>query len=226
MESTTIPQQHTEQKPTNAGSFSDLLRKVQHPTNEEPQAPYHWTLDEKVQLYRLAAQGKTRKEIAGVLGRSTDSVYSMASKLGVVSLKGMPQSEVDYVLNYYPLFGEKALAEKLRRPRKKIKYIAQSNDVKYKSMDKYNPPIPRGLTCYDMVKRVSFLDRESPVSQDLVEDCVAVFYNKTGPSAPLIAMHVDELVTALANHFSCDPQALTLTLLSGDKHSLNRRITA
>ncbi|OOF17556.1 MULTISPECIES: hypothetical protein [unclassified Salinivibrio] len=194
-------------------SFADLLRpnKVHH---SEDKPPHYWSLSEKVELCRLAAQGKTRKEIAKELGRTHQSVLSMARKLGVVSMGSTCQKIANYIIDNYPLFGGSALAKKLNIPFRRVQYIARENGVKYKPVDKYNPPLPRALTCYDMVKRVSLLDRDSPLSKDAVEDCVIIFYDKLGPSAPMMAMHLDELLEQVARHFKVDAQALTLTLLA------------
>ncbi|MFV0574729.1 MAG: hypothetical protein ACK5NC_04840 [Vibrio sp.] len=68
-------------------------------------------------------------------------------------------------------------------------------------MDSKEPSIPRDSLPYRMVKRIAILERDCPQSKTVVEDSVIIFYDKLGAAAPIIAMHADDLLKALENHF-------------------------
>ncbi|MFA0025857.1 gcrA cell cycle regulator family protein, partial [Vibrio sp. 10N.261.49.A5] len=46
------------------------------------------------------------------------------------------------------------------------------------------------------------LERNSPDSKNRVDDSVVIFYDKKGPSTPMMAMHLDDLCLALDKHFN------------------------
>ncbi|MBF4242743.1 gcrA cell cycle regulator family protein, partial [Vibrio anguillarum] len=70
---------------------------------------------------------------------------------------------------------------------------------------------------YDMVQRVSVLERNCPFSKSRVQDSVVIFYDKTGPSVPMMAMHLDELCESLDRHFGRRLGVTASALISGYK---------
>ncbi|MBF4327436.1 gcrA cell cycle regulator family protein, partial [Vibrio anguillarum] len=70
---------------------------------------------------------------------------------------------------------------------------------------------------YDMVQRVSVLEQECPTSTNRIQDSVVIFYDKTGPSTPMMAMHLADLLTALEIHFNRRSGVVTGALLQGYK---------
>ncbi|ELJ8710725.1 TPA: gcrA cell cycle regulator family protein, partial [Vibrio cholerae] len=115
------------------------------------------------------------------------------------------------------LLGVEGCAKKLCRNRSTIAYYAKLLNLKKPTRDEVDPPIPRCLLPYDMVKRVAILQRKSPTSRNQVEDAVVIFYDKNGPSTSMMAMHLDELCAALDRHFRRKPGVTASALMYGYK---------
>lgn len=212
MDSATIPQNHL------AGSFADLLTKVNKPAESKSSPAYQpWTAQDDSDLKDHIESGKKRHEIAQLLGRTPDAVATRARKLGLSFKSYLTDKQRDYIVMNYPLYGAKVVAEKLKIASKKVQYEAKRQGLSYKPCDAYNPPIPKSLLPYHMVKRVSLLNRDCPQSKNKVDDCVIVLYDKLGPSAPMMAMHLEDLLAALEQHFGRRAGVVTGALLSGYK---------
>lgn len=184
-------------------SFADLLtRKSVSETASEPKKLIkRWTDEEKSQLEKLFKQGASVNEIADQLQRPVDGVSGQIRKLGLRRCKNLSLEQEQFVKREFWLLGAEGCAKKLNRKAETIAYYAKLLKLAKPARDECDPPIPRRLLPYDMVKRVSILQRKSPTSRNKVEDAVVIFYDKLGPSTPMMAMHLDELCAALDRHF-------------------------
>ncbi|WP_342651949.1 hypothetical protein [Vibrio metschnikovii] len=63
----------------------------------------------------------------------------------------------------------------------------------------------------------SVLERNCPFSKSRVQDSVVIFYDKTGPSVPMMAMHLDELCEALDSYFGRRSGVTATALMYGFK---------
>ncbi|WP_087016517.1 helix-turn-helix domain-containing protein [Thaumasiovibrio subtropicus] len=196
--------------------FSDLLKKVKPDniqenintlhkptsTSSKPQPKIRrYTKLEIRQLKEMVEQGKTIKQIARKLERSPSSIRVKLKALGVTTSPKVPQDKVEYIARHYALYGAKAIADKLRISVDKVRRVAGSLGLSYKSRNAYNPPLPRSPLPYEMTQRVAFLQRDNPLSKDKVDDCVMLLYNTQGPSTPMIAIHMNDLMMAVEDHF-------------------------
>lgn len=211
MDSATIAQK------TLAGSFTDLLTKIQKPTTKTPTIIQRWTDQDCKDLKLYISEGKKKREIAELLDRSPEAVTYKMRKLGLSFKAQVTDKQRDIIAENYPLYGAVIIGKRLRISPDKVRKIARDMGVTYKPRDAYNPPIPKSLLPYHMVKRVSLLNRDCPLSINKVDDCVMVFYDKLAPSSPMMAMHLDDLLSALELHFGRRSGVLTGALLSGYK---------
>ncbi|EGR0667188.1 GcrA family cell cycle regulator [Vibrio cholerae] len=204
-------------------SFADLLkcpRHAQEPQKLEPKRTIiRWTEEEKTQLTALFQQGTNVDEIASQLNRSVDGVIGQIRKLGLRRCKTLTLEQEQVLKHDFWLLGVDGCAKKLKRNRSTVAYYAKLLNLKKPTLDEFNPPIPRTLLPYDMVKRVSILQRKSPTSRNQVEDAVVIFYDKNGPSTPMMAMHLDELCLALDNHFKRRRGVTAAALIHGYKQA-------
>lgn len=210
MDATTLSQS------TLTGSFSDLLTKIKEPTitPQQPVAP-RWSEQDILDLKHYCEEGKKKKDIADLLGRSEGAVAFKARKLGLSFKQNISDKHKKIISSNYSLYGPEVVAKQTKLPINKVRYEAKKLGLNYKACDQYNPPIPKSLLPYHMVKRVSFLDRDCPLSKNKVDDCVVVLYDKEGPSTPMMSMHLDDLLSALEQHFSRRAGVVTGALLSG-----------
>ncbi|RDL28701.1 hypothetical protein DA099_08095 [Photobacterium damselae] len=137
--------------------------------------------------------------------------------MGSWSGYNITNKQLTYIEANFSLYGPDYVAKKLKLSKKKVCYEANKLGLTYKRASSYNPPIPKNLLPYHMVKRVSLLDRDCPSSKNKVDDCVIVLYDKMEPSTPMMAMHLDELLMALEKHFGRRAGVVTGALLSGYK---------
>lgn len=201
-----------------AGSFSDLLTKINKQEESESTQIYSaWSAQEDADLKAYLELGKKRHEIADLLGRTVYAVSGRVRKLGLTSKPRLTDKQRDYIALNFPLYGTSVVAKKLKISEHKVKYEAKRLGLTYKPCDAYNPPIPKSLLPYHMVKRVSLLNRDCPASKNKVDDCVIVLYDKVAPSTPMMAMHLDDLLAALEQHFGRRAGVVTGALLSGYK---------
>ncbi|MEH0691043.1 gcrA cell cycle regulator family protein [Vibrio cholerae] len=184
-------------------SFADLLtRKSKSETASEPtKIIKRWSDEEKSLLKHLFTQGLPIGDIAEQLQRPIDGVSGQIKKLGLRRCKTLTVEQEQFIKREFWLLGVEGCAKKLKRKAATIAHYAKQLNLTKPSCNECDPPIPRRLLPYDMVKRVSILQRQSPTSQNKVEDAVVIFYDKAGPSTPMMAMHLDELCTALDKHF-------------------------
>lgn len=200
------------------GSFSDLLVNLKKPrVLVEKRATPRWTHQEIVDLKQYCEDGKTRKEIANLLHRTEDAVAFRIRKLKINQKPSLTEKQQKILNNGYPLYGPEVVSKQLRMSVSRTVYEAKKLGLFYQSRDKYNPPIPRKLLPYDMVKRASILERECPASKNRIDDSVVIFYDKNGPSTPMMAMNLSELLPMLEEHFNRRDGVTTGALLSGYK---------
>ncbi|MCZ4374132.1 gcrA cell cycle regulator family protein [Vibrio diazotrophicus] len=184
-------------------SFADLLNRNRESeqVEKQPKILKRWSDEEKIQLENLFVQGERVESIAEKLGRSLDAVSGQIKKLGLRRCKTLTLEQEQMLKREFWLLGIKGCAKKLNRSYSTIAYFAKLLELKKPYIDECDPPIPRRLLPYDMVKRVAILQRKSPTSRNKVEDAVVIFYDKTAPSTAMMAMHLDELCSALDRHF-------------------------
>lgn len=212
MDSATISQNQS------AGLFSDLLTQIKQPITTTKQPVFNpWTEQDDNDLRHHVESGKKRRDVAELLDRTPDAVTARAKKLGLSFKARLTDEQRDYIALNYPLYGSTVVANHLGISKNKVSYEAKLQGLTYKPRDAYNPPIPKSLLPYHMVKRVSLLNRDCPTSQNKVDDCVIVLYDKTAPSAPMMAMHLDDMLAALEQHFGRRTGVVTGALLSGYK---------
>jgi len=192
-------------------SFSDLLVRlpqvsdssVQVVEKSRPKAARKvWAVEDTRHLEELFFEGGSLSTIAQKLDRTLSSVESQVRKLNLKRFKGLSKEDVDYLKQNYWILDIETLAKKLGRQPASVRYFAGELGLKRAKLDSAEPPIPRRLMPYDMVKRVSVLERNSPDSKSRVDDSVVIFYDKKGPSTPMMAMHLDDLCLALDRHFN------------------------
>lgn len=193
-------------------SFSDLLRqlpkvsdgsvKVEEEKPRPKSVSKRWTPKESQQLTEQFHQGKKLPTIAENLNRTPAAIENQIRKLKLKRFKNLSPKDIDYLKQNYWLLDIEVIAKKLGRQVSSIRYFADKLGLKRPKLDSAEPPIPRRLMPYDMVKRVSVLERNCPDSRSRVEDSVVIFYDKTGPSTPMMAMHLDDLCIALDKHFN------------------------
>lgn len=202
-------------------SFADLLKRPRHaqePQKLEPKRTIiRWTEEEKTQLTALFKQGSNIDEIASQLNRPVDGVLGQIRKLGLRRCKTLTLEQEQFLKRDFWLLGVEGCAKKLCRNRSTIAYYAKLLNLRKPTRDEVDPPIPRCLLPYDMVKRVAILQRKSPTSRNQVEDAVVIFYDKNGPSTAMMAMHLDELCAALDRHFRRKPGVTASALMYGYK---------
>lgn len=193
-------------------SFSDLLRRrplvsdkaldvavIEKPKLKTTKKP--WTLKESKQLEKLFYDGKRIAVIAETLGRTHCSVEGQIRKLKLHRFKSLPDKDIEYLKKNFWIQSTDVIAKRLNRQPAAIRYFAKKLGLKRPTLDCAEPPIPRTLLPYDMVKRVSVLERNCPFAKSRVEDSVVIFYDKLGPSTPMMAMHLDDLCSALDSYF-------------------------
>ncbi|WP_070963505.1 gcrA cell cycle regulator family protein [Vibrio sonorensis] len=185
-------------------SFADLLVRPYRPITESSEAKKilkRWTDIDRKRLKNLFHKGRPLEEIALELDRTLDSIKGQIRNMSLSRCKNLSLKQEQQLKRDYWILGANGCAKKLNRNPATISYYAKKLGLKKQCKDKSNPPIPRNLLPYDMVKRISVLQRDAPDSKNKVEDAVVIFYDKNGPSAPMMAMHLDELCEALDNHF-------------------------
>jgi len=193
-------------------SFSDLLlrrpkisdKAIDVAEVEKPRLKTtrkRWTPVESEQLKVLFHEGKRVSSIAETLGRTLSSVEGQIRKLQLHRFKGLRDKDIEYLKENYWIQDIDVIAKRLCRQPSAIRYFAKKLGLKRPTLDSAEPPIPRTLLPYDMVKRVSVLERNCPFSKSRVDDSVVIFYDKLGPSTPMMAMHLDDLCSALDVHF-------------------------
>ncbi len=192
-------------------SFADLLMRRPQVSNqsvrtqeEKPKlktTSKRWTPEESQRLKAQFYQGKQLPTIAKNLGRTRSAVNNQIRKLKLKRFKDLPEKDIEYLKQNYWIVEVDVIAKKLGRQVSSIRYFADKLGLTRPKLDSAEPPIPRRLMPYDMVKRVSVLERNCPNSKNRVEDSVVIFYDKMGPSTPMMAMHLDELCSVLDIHF-------------------------
>ncbi|CCN70142.1 hypothetical protein [Vibrio nigripulchritudo] len=202
-------------------SFADLLTRPR-PTdnnnnNEESAVLKRWSEDEVSTLRKHFNLGKPIEDIAEMLGRPINGVKGKIRALELRRCKALTPRQEQFIKENYWILGAGQTAEQLGRTRESITYHAKKLGLTHTTKNKANPPIPRKLLPYDMVKRASILQRDCPASSDRVEDAVIIFYDKTGPAAPMMAMHLDELSELLENYFGRRSGVMKGALLHGYK---------
>ncbi|WP_434998680.1 gcrA cell cycle regulator family protein [Vibrio scophthalmi] len=176
-----------------------------------------WSKKESELLTVLIRQGKSSAFAAKELGRTLCAVDGQIRKLNIQRCKGLTIKQEQFLRDNYWILGSAGCAKKLNRNQATIAYYAKYLGLKKPTRDDVNPPIPRCLLPYDMVKRVSVLQRKSPTSKNKVDDAVVIFYDKNGPSTPMMAMHLDQLCSALDQHFNRRPGVTAQALTHGYK---------
>lgn len=184
-------------------SFSDLLGRVGNAKEESPVSlkVARWTEEEKDQLRVMHSEGVSVSDMVERLGRGASGIMSQIGKLGLKRFKGLSIDDELFLKRNYWLLGASVCAKRLKRSPSSIRYFAKCMGLSVPTKDHFNPPLPRKLLPYDMVKRVSVLERGCPTSSGRIDDSVVIFYDKTGPSTPMMAMHLDELCLVLDRHF-------------------------
>jgi len=193
-------------------SFSDLLvrrpklsdKSLDADVLEQPKIKTtrkSWTADESERLKALYYDGKRVTTIADSLGRTVQSVKNQIRKLDLRRFRSLSDEHVQYLKDNYWLLDVDTLSKHIKRKPSAVIYYAEKLGLKRPKVHDAEPPIPRRLMPYDMVKRVAILERNCPDSKNRVDDSVVIFYDKKGPSAPMMAMHLDELCSALDVHF-------------------------
>lgn len=200
-------------------SFADLLNRKPVPDtfSDNKKTIKRWTDDEKKQLQKLFTQGTSIDDIAQQLQRPVDGVAGQIRKLELRRCKTLSLDQEQTLKREFWLLGVEGCAKKLNRTSGSIAYYAKLLKLKKPARDESDPPIPRRLLPYDMVKRVSILQRKSPTSRTKVEDAVVIFYDKLGPSTAMMAMHLDELCAALDRHFGRRDGVTAGALMNGWK---------
>lgn len=200
----------------NTCSFADLL--IKKPVFQKQSVSFkRWSYGEVQTLKTMFYNGCSIDEITESLNRTPHSVRAHIRKLDLKRRSKLSDEEITFLHDNYWLLGAAETAKKLRKSRETIVYHARKLGLKRKYTNDCNPPIPRQLLPYDMVKRVAILERDCPKSEHKVEDSVVIFYDKTGPSAPMLAMHLDDLFAALEQHFERREGVLTGATLTGYK---------
>ncbi len=192
-------------------SFSDLLIRRPQVSNksvrtreEQPKLKTtrkSWTPEESQLLKEQFYEGKKLPTIAKNLGRTQSAVNNQIRKLKLKRFKDLTDRDIEYLKQNYWIVDVDSIAKKLGRQVSSIRYFADKLGLTRPKLDSAEPPIPRRLMPYDMVKRVSVLERSCPESKSRVEDSVVIFYDNMGPSTPMMAMHLDDLCAALDAHF-------------------------
>lgn len=193
-------------------SFSDLLMRLPKVSDKAVQVEQEtprlktvrkrWTPNESQQLTEQFYSGKQIPTIAKNLNRTHTSIENQIRKLKLKRFKNLSPQHIEYLKENYWIVDIDTIAKKLGRQVSAVKYFADKLGLKRPKLDNAEPPIPRRLMPYDMVRRVSVLERDHPDSKNRVEDSVIIFYDKAGPSTPMMAMHLDELCAALDKHFN------------------------
>ncbi|HAS6240192.1 TPA: gcrA cell cycle regulator family protein [Vibrio vulnificus] len=176
-----------------------------------------WTEQECEQLTTLFHDGKTFSNIAKLLGRTEQAVENQIRKMQLKRFKNLSDKDIQFLKDNYWLLDTDTLSKRLLRQPAAIRYFLSRLGLKRPKLDEAEPPIPRRLMPYDMVKRVSVLERNCPFSKNRVEDSVVIFYDKKGPSVPMMAMHLDELCEALDKHFGRKSGVTSAALTHGYK---------
>ncbi|EGQ8066720.1 MULTISPECIES: helix-turn-helix domain-containing protein [Vibrio harveyi group] len=193
-------------------SFSDLLvrrpkvsdKALHVEAVEQPKVKTtrkRWTPEESEQLKTLYYEGKRVTTIADSLGRTVQAVQNQIRKLKLRRFRNLSVEHIQYLKDNYWLHDVDTIAKRIQRKPSAVIYYAEKLGLKRPKLDDAEPPIPRRLMPYDMVKRVAILERNCPDSKNRVDDSVVIFYDKKGPSAPMMAMHLDELCSALDAYF-------------------------
>lgn len=194
-------------------SFSDLLTRRPVVTDKEVKVVEEkkktrlkttrkrWTPQESEQLKTLFFEGKQIATIANELERTLQSVHNQIRKLQLKRFKNLSAKHVKYLKDNYWILDVETIAKRINRKPSSVIYFAKKLGLKRSKVADMDPAIPRRLMPYDMVKRVSVLERNCPESKTKVDDSVVIFYDKKGPSSPMMAMHLDELCAALDVHF-------------------------
>ncbi|EKO3914617.1 gcrA cell cycle regulator family protein [Vibrio metschnikovii] len=209
-------------------TFSDLLirrpqvsdKAVSLSKIEKPRlktTKKRWTEEESKLLIKLFHEGKSLPNMAKTLERTTSAVDGQIRKLKLKRFRNLSDKEIRYLKDNYWLLDTDTLAKRLGRQVSAIRYFLKKLGLKRPSLDTAEPPIPRRLMPYDMVKRVSVLERNCPFSKSRVQDSVVIFYDKTGPSVPMMAMHLDELCEALDCYFGRRSGVTATALMYGFK---------
>ncbi|MEZ8582905.1 gcrA cell cycle regulator family protein [Vibrio splendidus] len=192
-------------------SFADLLVRLPQVSDSSVQVveksrpktvSKSWTVEESRYLEELSFEGTNLSTIAQKLDRTFPSVENQIRKLNLKRFKELSRKDTEYLKQNYWILDVETLAKKLGRQPASIRYFANKLGLKRAKLDSAEPPIPRRLMPYDMVKRLSVLERNSPDSKSRVDDSVVIFYDKKGPSTPMMAMHLDDLCLALDKHFN------------------------
>ncbi|MBF4343081.1 gcrA cell cycle regulator family protein [Vibrio anguillarum] len=202
----------------NSCSFADLLTRSKA-TNLPPQehSLKRWDENEINELKRVFYRGDSIDNICEHLDRPLHGVNAKIRALGLKRRRSLSYQQEQYLKANYWLLGAAECGKHLKRSRETVAYYAKKLGLLHKSKQDCNPPIPRKLLPYDMVQRVSVLERECPTSTNRIQDSVVIFYDKTGPSTPMMAMHLADLLTALEIHFNRRSGVVTGALLQGYK---------
>ncbi len=194
-------------------SFSDLLTRRPVVTDKEVKVVEEskktrlkttrkrWTHQESERLKTLFFEGKQITTIANLLERTLQAVHNQIRKLNLKRFKNLSPKHVKYLMDNYWILDVETIAKRINRKPASVIYFAKKLGLKRSKVSEVDPAIPRRLMPYDMVKRVSVLERNCPQSKNRVDDSVVIFYDKKGPSSPMMAMHLDELCAALDVHF-------------------------
>lgn len=201
------------------GSFSDLLRPA---VKKNPAKKINrWSACDVDYLVNSIKKGVSLDKISVKLARPVSSIKSKCRSLGLSTKRPLSESQINYILKIYPLFGLAHVSNKLRLSPHKITYFLKNNypDLSVKSVP--NPSnsqsIPKKMLPYHMVERAAVLDRDCPKSLSKVDDAVLLLYGDKAPSAPLLAIHLDDLLPVLEDHFNRRRGVVSGALLSGYK---------
>ncbi|MCL9777607.1 gcrA cell cycle regulator family protein [Vibrio methylphosphonaticus] len=202
-------------------TFADLLVRQFQTSEPEVILPkvkkVPWSQHDSKKLTGMFERGDDYPSMASELNRSVDAVKNQVRKLNLRRFKQLNHKDLKFLKQNYWLLGATQIAKKLKREPAAIRYYAKQLGLKHRKTHDSEPPIPRQLLPYDMVKRVAVLERECPESQTKVEDSVVIFYDKKGPSAPMMAMHLDELCSALDKYFGRRNGVTSSALMYGYK---------
>ncbi len=208
-------------------SFSDLLVRspnvsdksvrVQNIKTKLKTIRNRWTPQECNLLKEQYFEGKHLSTIANNLNRTVSSVDYQLRKLKVKRFKNLSSRDITYLKKNYWILDIEVIAKKLGRKVSAIYYFSKQLVLKRPKNNDAEPPIPRKLEAYDMVKRVSVLERDCPDSKNRIEDSVVIFYNTLQPSTPMMAMHLDNLCLVLDRYFGRRDGVTSDALLRGYK---------
>nr|WP_086940025.1 hypothetical protein [Thaumasiovibrio occultus] len=190
-------------------TFTELLKKSITKSKPQPlkrtdinQPSTRWRQDDVAKLKRLVETGSDIPELCIKLKRNRRSIYRKLKQLGISVRPSVPDSDLNYIAQNYGLYGAKTVAHQLKITETKVRYVAKSLGLTYKTRNDYNPPLPRNPLPYEMVKRVAFLQRDNPLSIDKVDDCVLLLYKTAGAGTPMLAIHMTDLMEAVEDHFN------------------------